>query len=156
MRGCIYDLRNQALDEPSLEGAIRMTLRPHLDATRLALRFPVPRRKLDDNTAHTLLRIIRELVSNALRHGAASAVRIAGTIDGGWLHVSVQDNGSGFDPETRPRSADGHFGLDGIRERLRHFGGAIEIKSSRGSGTKVMFSLCLPEHEKKEGANPYD
>lgn len=156
LRGCIYDLRNQALDEPSLEGAIRMTLRPHLDATRLALRFPVPRRKLDDNTAHTLLRIIRELVSNALRHGAASAVRIAGTIDGGWLHVSVQDNGSGFDPETRPRSADGHFGLDGIRERLRHFGGAIEIKSSRGSGTKVMFSLCLPEHEKKEGANPYD
>ena len=103
----------------------------------------------------SVLRIIRELVSNALRHGAASSVRIAGTIDGGRLHVSVQDNGSGFDPETRPRSADGHFGLDGIRERLRHFGGAIEIKSSRGSGTKVMFSLCLPEHEKKEGANPY-
>lgn len=151
LRGCIWDLRSQALDAPTLEEAIRMTLRPHLDVARLSLRFPVPRRKLDDNTAHTLLRIIRELVSNALRHGAAKSIRIAGALDGKRLLASVQDDGTGFDPATRPNSGAGHFGLDGIRERLRHFDGKLTIDSSPGTGTKVTFTISLPDNESEDG-----
>ena len=151
LRGCIWDLRSQALDALSMEDAIRMTLRPHLDAAKLSLRFPIPRRKLDDNTAHTLLRVIRELVSNALRHGAAKSVRIAGAMEDGRLAVSVQDDGAGFDPSTRPNSGAGHFGLDGIRERLRHFDGKLTIDSSPGNGTKVTFTICLPNDESDDG-----
>lgn len=151
LRGCIWDLRSQALDAPTLEEAIRMTLRPHLDVARLSLRFPVPRRKLDDNTAHTLLRIIRELVSNALRHGAAKSIRIAGALDGNRLLASVQDDGTGFDPATRPNSGAGHFGLDGIRERLRHFDGKLTVVSSPGKGTKVSFTISLPDNESEDG-----
>lgn len=151
LRGCIWDLRSQALDAPTLEEAIRMTLHPHLDVAKLSLRFPVPRRKLDDNTAHTLLRIIRELVSNALRHGAAKSIRIAGALDGKQLLASVQDDGNGFDPATRPNSGAGHFGLDGIRERLRHFDGKLTIDSSPGKGTKVTFTICLPNDESDDG-----
>lgn len=149
LRGCIWDLRNQALDEASLEEAVRMTLRPHLDAARLALRFPVPRRKLDDNTTHALLRIIRELVSNALRHGEAKSVRIAGTIEADKLLVSVQDDGRGFDPSSRPNSSAGHFGLDGIRERLRHFNGTMTIDSAPRRGCKVVFSIRLPNDDQQ-------
>ena len=150
LRGCIWDLRSQALDAPTLEDAIRMTLRPHLDAAKLSLRFPVPRRKLDDNSAHTLLRVIRELVSNALRHGGAKSVRIAGATENGHLAVSVQDDGTGFDPASRPNSGDGHFGLDGIRERLLHFDGKLTIDSSPRRGTKVTFSIRLPENGTNE------
>lgn len=143
LRGCIWDLRSQALDAPTIEEAIKMTLCPHLDVAKLSLRFPVPRRKLDDNTMHTLLRIIRELVSNALRHGAAQSIRIAGALNRDLLLASVQDNGIGFDPTARPNSAAGHFGLDGIREQLRHFDGNITLSSSPGTGTKITFSIRL-------------
>ena len=151
LRGCIWDLRSQALDALSMEDAIHMTLRPHLDTAKLSLRFPVSRRKLDDNTTHAVLRIIRELVSNALRHGLAKSVRIAGVMENDRLAVSVQDDGTGFDPSSRLNSGNGHFGLDGIRERLRHFDGNMTIDGSPGRGTKVIFSIRLSGNETDEG-----
>ena len=147
LRACIWDLRNQALDEPSLEDAIRKTLLPHLDATHLSLRFKVPRSRLDDNLTHTLLRIIRELVCNAVRHGQSQLVKVAGTLDGGRIFVSVQDDGLGFDPKNRPDITEGHFGLDGIRERIRAFHGEMNIESAPGRGTKVIVSLAIQQPE---------
>ena len=144
LRACIWDLRNQALDEPSVEDAIRTTLTPHLDAARLSVRFKVPRARLDDNTTHAMLRIVRELASNAIRHGQAKSIRIAGALDGGRLRISVQDDGIGFDPSSRPNIKDGHFGLDGITERIRAFNGKIEIASAPGQGTKIAVTLDLP------------
>lgn len=147
LRACIWDLRNQALDEPSLEDAIRKTLLPHLDTTHLILRFKVPRHKLNDNLTHTLLRIIRELVCNAIRHGQSQLVKVAGALDGNRIFVSVQDNGLGFDPKNRPDITEGHFGLDGIRERIRAFHGEMQIESAPGNGTKVVVSLNIPQSD---------
>ncbi len=144
LRSCIWDLRTLALDAPSMEDAIRTALQPHLDMAKLSVRFAVPRSRLNDNTAHTILKIIRELVSDAIRHGKASSVRIAGAIDGHRVCLSVQDNGTGFDPSTRPDVTTGHFGLDGIAKRIRAYNGKIEILSARTMGTKVTISLDLP------------
>lgn len=153
LRSCIWDLRNQALDEPAMENAIRMTLLPHLDATRLAVRFPVSRARLNDNTAHTILRIVRELVSNAIRHGHAASVRVAGAVEADRLSLSVQDDGTGFDPSSRPSIREGHFGLDGIKERIRSFSGNMEIASNPGHGTKITVTLILPRPVRKDPAS---
>ena len=141
LRNCLWDLRNQALDEPDMNAAIRQTLVPHLGDAELQVRFNVPRTRLSDNTAHAVLRIVRELVSNSLLHGHATQIKVAGGLDGGRLMFSVRDNGCGFDPDAVPGSAQGHFGLQGIRERIRRFGGEMRIESVPGKGTKTVIAL---------------
>ena len=141
LRNCLWDLRSHALDVKDMNEAVLRTLQPYADRINIAVRFNVPRRKLTDNLAHAILRIVRELVINALRHGGASSVRIAGNIEDETVFCSVRDNGCGFDPDTIPGVLDGHFGLQGIRERIGQLGGTFEITSKPGAGTHARLSL---------------
>lgn len=137
----LWDLRNMALDEPDMNKAILKTLAPHVKGTKLAVRFNVSRSRISDNTAQALLKAIRELSINAIRHGGATSLKIAGDLDDGWLKCSVRDNGCGFDPDTAPGMNEGHFGLQGVRERIASVGGSISISSRPGAGTKVTISI---------------
>ena len=137
LRNCLQDLRSTALDLPNMSEAIRLTLEPHVADAKVSVRFNVPRKALSDNAAHAVLSIVRELTLNAIRHGRATAVRIAGVIDGDRLLFSVRDNGSGFAPEDRPSVRQGHFGLQGVLERVRALGGSLEIASKPGHGARV-------------------
>ena len=84
-----------------------------------------------------------ELVQNAVRHGGASSVKIAGSLEDGILRFSVRDNGTGFDPATAPGFAEGHYGLVGITERVESLEGEFNIESSPDGGTKAIVSLKL-------------
>ena len=143
LRNCLWDLRNRALEEGSMDEAIRQTLAPHVAGIEVALRFNVPRERISDNTTHAILRIIRELVVNAIRHGHAKKIWIAGGVDGDRLVFSVRDNGSGFDPATAPGFAEGHYGLVGITERVESFEGDFSIESSPGKGTRASVKLKM-------------
>ena len=145
LQNCLWDLRNLTLDETDLNDAIRRTLAPHLGDAGLTVRFNVPRERLSDKTAHAILRILRELATNAVRHGHATQVRIAGLIEGERMTFSVQDNGCGFSPGRAPGMDEGHFGLQGIRERINSFEGDMRIESAAGRGTKVTLSLHIPQ-----------
>ena len=145
LRNCLWDLRNRALEEPTMDAAIRQTLAPHVAGIDLTVRFTVPRERLSDNTAHALLRIIRELALNGIRHGGATKIRVAGSIENNKMLFSVSDNGSGFDPETAPGFTEGHYGLVGIRERIDEFEGDFTLKSTPGKGTKATIALIVPK-----------
>ena len=127
-----------------MDAAIRQTLAPHVKNAALIIRFAVPRETISDNTAHAILRIIRELVINALRHGRATTINVAGIVEDDKILFSVKDNGCGFSPESAPGIEDGHFGLQGIRERIAPFNGGIQIESIPGKGTKATVTLTLP------------
>lgn len=148
LRNCLWDLRGEALDQPDMEKAVEFSIRPHVGDTSVAIRFRVPRARLSDALAHATLRIVRELTINAIRHGGAKTIRIAGCIDGDLLKFSVSDDGRGFDPESAPSIDQGHFGLQGIRERVDTFGGSISIDSSPGRGTRVDVTVAI--HGKEE------
>ena len=154
LRDCMWDLRSKALEDADMNGAIRTTLMPYVSDVTLFVRFNVPRRTFSDNTAHAILRIIRELTVNAVRHGRAAVIRIAGSLEGRRLLFSVQDDGRGFDPQNRPGVAQGHFGLQGVRERIERFGGEMRIASAAGRGTKVALSMdvVFPEEEDRNTA----
>ena len=151
LRNCLWDLRSQALEESDMNAAIQLALSQIVSKTALNVRFVVPRTRLSDKTAHTILRIIRELATNAVRHGHASSIKIAGSIDGGKLRFSVTDNGSGFDPKRAPGVAEGHFGLEGIQERVDRLDGEVDISSSPGRGTRVTVAFDIPSAKMKEG-----
>ncbi len=144
LRNCLWDLRSRALEEKDLNEAIRRTVAPLVSDVDLSIRFNVQRRRLTDDTVHVVMRIVRELVTNAVRHGGASSVKIAGAVDADTLGFSVCDNGQGFDPAISPGVLQGHFGLQGIRERLHQFDGEMKIESTPGVGAKVTVWLKLP------------
>lgn len=150
LRYCLWDLRNSALESADMEEAIRQTLAPHIGETSLSVRFCVPRERISDNTAHAILRIVRELSVNAICHGGATSLRVAGSVEGDKLLFSVRDNGCGFDPANCPGVRQGHYGLLGIRERVEGFEGEVRIDSAPGRGTKVTIALNVPQERAKE------
>jgi len=141
LRYCISDLRSRSFEGTSMTEAVTETVRPHIGKAHLTVRFNVPRNRFSDSSAHTVLCIVRELAVNAVRHGHATEIRIAGEDDGGCVRFSVKDNGCGFDPTDCPGSSQGHFGLMGVRERIQNFKGTLSIDSRTGQGTKVSVSL---------------
>ena len=141
LRQCLWDLRNDALNEPDFETAIRRTVETVSGDARLSIRFSGRRDLINDTTAHAVLNILRELVSNATTHGSADSISIAGEARPGVIRFSVSDNGSGFDPAHRPGQDEGHFGIDGISERLESLGGTMDIESSTGKGTYVRITI---------------
>ena len=145
LRRCLWDLRSDALDEPDFAVAIRKSVEPVAEDAEITVAWGVSRAKISDSTAHAILSIVRELASNAIRHGHARNMRIAGELADGVLRFSVSDDGCGFDPVAAADSADGHFGLDGIRERLHRHDGEIYISSTPGHGTTV--DIRLARHE---------
>ena len=141
LRRCLWDLRNDVLNEPDFAEAIRKTVAPVANGTSLAVSFPSPRSAISDSTAHGILCIVRELVANAVGHGGATSIRITGDVRSGILSLSVRDDGCGFDVERRPGQKDGHFGLDGIAERVERMEGSFDISSTPGKGTSAEIKL---------------
>ena len=85
-----------------------------------------------------LLRIVREAIGNAARHGEAQSVRVEVRADDG-LVLSVRDDGKGFDPAS-PRRPDS-FGLESMRERVETVGGRLAIDSAVGGPTTIRVEL---------------
>lgn len=141
LKNCLFDLRNDTIAEKTLDRAIRRTIEKFDDQADISIRFNVSRAPFDDSTVHAVLTIIRELVSNAITHGHAWAVRVAGTLEDGKLMFSVRDDGEGFDPKSAPGAAEGHFGLDGIRDRVKRLNGTFEIIPNAPRGIKAIVTL---------------
>lgn len=95
-------------------------------------------RRLNPWEASHLLHIIREVLSNAVRHASADNIQL-GIFDGnGEIIVEVTDNGKGFDSSlTKPYS----FGIRNVVARCKEIGAKLEIKSAIGSGTQVKIIL---------------
>ena len=143
LKNCLWDLRNLAIDERDAARAVRATLEPCLGAAELEIAFGVDKRRIDDVRFYAILRMLRELATNAVRHGQAKRVRISATEDGtAGLLLTVEDDGCGFDPKDCAGSAEGHYGLEGIRERVASLGGSFEILSEPGS-TRAEIRLPL-------------
>lgn len=141
LRRCLWDLRSNTLDSDDFNAAIRTVLESVIDDTTLVVRFNVPRADMRESTAHAILSIIRELSGNAVQHGKAKTIRIAGERLPNALRFSVRDDGCGFVPDVAPSTETGHFGLQGVRDRVQRHGGLFTIDSAPGRGTRAVVTL---------------
>lgn len=150
LRNCLWDLRSHALELTDMNLAIRRTLEQHLDGADATIRFNIARECISDNTTHEILCIIRELSLNAIRHGHATRLWIAGAIEDDTLRFSVSDNGCGFDPENCPGIRQGHYGLQGVRERTANLDGVFTIDRRASGGMKAVVSIKIPKFQSAE------
>jgi signal transduction histidine kinase len=86
-------------------------------------------------------RIAYEAIRNACTHSAASRLEVELRYAND-LALRVSDNGTGIDPVIADRGRDGHFGLQGMRERAGRIGGKLTLVSSSSSGTEM--NLVVP------------
>ena len=89
---------------------------------------------------HDTLRIVREAVTNALRHASPTAVTVSARREADSLRIIVADDGSGFDVASRG-TVPGHYGIRGMQERAERIGGRVEITSGSGEGTRVEMTV---------------
>lgn len=117
---------------------------------RLDLPLQLPALPVTAETRHNLFLAFKEALHNAVKHGAATEVRVELKLEMERLMLRVADNGRGFDMSAM---ADGHTltgriahgnGLANMRRRLAEINGMCEIRSEAGRGTTVTFSLPLP------------
>lgn len=97
--------------------------------------------KLSQRARVHILRIIQELISNALKHADASLVQITMKCEENILNISLLDNGRGFDTSTM-RSRDS-FGMVTINERIKNLGGTSRQISRKGSGSRIVISIPM-------------
>ncbi len=79
------------------------------------------------------MRVVREAVGNAVRHGRARCVVVRLACDKRALRLEVTDDGRGFVPDQVRHG----FGLRSMRERVEALRGELHIRSEVGEGTTV-------------------
>ncbi len=97
--------------------------------------------ELSRDVMGNLLLLMQEAVANALQHGHAGRVSVELDYDAAGLDMRIQDDGVGFEVAKALGTREGHFGLQGMRERMRRLGGVIEIASTPEHGTRVHVHL---------------
>lgn len=140
-RRMISGLRPPIIDEQGVVAAIEYLTN---EAKRRGLDVRFERRgeiqRLPNTVEATLFRIVQESLKNWERHSRAASAVVRLTQTPADLRLEVEDQGVGFDPET---VEEGHFGLEGMRERARLIGADFRIESTLGKGTKIVLRLPL-------------
>jgi signal transduction histidine kinase len=126
---------DEALARNAIEVAERLGGRADLD---LEAGIEVPAA-----TRESLVRVVREGVTNAIRHGRVERVAVS-LSRGGELRLSIADEGLGFDATARPTQPDAGFGLLSMGERAEALGGGLVVLSAPGSGTTIEVVLPCP------------
>jgi len=93
---------------------------------------------LPDEMRTGIYRVVQEALQNVFRHSRAKSAVVMVRQDDGALSLSVEDDGSGFDPE-KTRG----LGMLGMEERVRQLGGRFEVQSAPGKGTVLKVKLPI-------------
>jgi signal transduction histidine kinase len=88
---------------------------------------------------HELMMVAREGLYNAVLHGHPRSISTELRFSAKMLEMVLEDDGEGFDAAAL--SADGHYGLQGLRERVHRFDGKVEIASRPGHGATVRVKI---------------
>lgn len=138
-RNAISNLRENNLGE--LEDSLRREIDRFEAATGLPCIFHADSTPhLPDSVKETILRTVSEALTNIARHARASEAAVTLTVKEQTLTLAIQDNGIGFDPQTIPS---GHYGILGIRERIRLIGGTLTLDTAPGKGTILTIEIPL-------------
>ncbi|MGC5050904.1 GAF domain-containing protein [Micromonospora sp. DT48] len=139
IRRTIFELRTP------MSAALRTEIREAVEAAaellgfrpRLELTGPIDS-AVPDEVHPELSAVLREALSNAVRHAQATTVSVAVRVDAAQVTVTVTDDGVGCDP------AAARGGLVNLRERAERHGGTFEVRAAEPHGTELLWSIPLP------------
>jgi len=152
IRTISYLLHPPLLEEAGLTAAIGWLANGFTQRSGIKTEVDMPPEleRLPSDIEVTLFRIVQETLTNVARHSGSKTAFIKLTRQPGEIVLSVRDEGTGIPPEKLQKvhgnvSALG-VGVAGVWERVRQFGGALDINSN-SRGTTVMVVVPLPEDQ---------
>ena len=95
--------------------------------------------QVSSQTRHNINMAVKEAVHNVIKHSGASEVTIRMAYADGILNIAIEDDGVGFQPDTKV----GGNGLTNMKQRLTNIGGHCFIESKPGKGTTVLIRLTI-------------
>jgi signal transduction histidine kinase len=132
-------------DLVTLLANLRYRIGPRLTKAGLTIDWEMPDLPrlpwMDAAAALQILRIVQESITNVIKHARARRIRVAAASDGDHVHVTVADDGVGYDVEALARAPTGR-GLRNVRHRAEQIGARIEVESA-ATGTRVTLSLPI-------------
>ena len=144
-RDSIWNMRSQVLEKLDLGGALAQILEQLTEGTGIEAEMKVSgqKRRLPPVVENNLLRIGQEAITNACKHARPRRIVVELAFERRSVRLRVEDDGIGFAVEPKPNAARRSFGLVGLRERADLMGGAVEIASEPGRGTRVEVRLSV-------------
>jgi anti-sigma regulatory factor (Ser/Thr protein kinase) len=142
-RAALNSLRTTTTQTNDLAEALRRMTENGLIPSSIAVTFSVvgDAREMHAIVRDEIYRIGYEAIRNAFAHSSASRMEVELRYADN-LALRVRDNGIGIDPAVADTGKDGHFGLQGMRERAARIGGKLTIESSTNLGTEI--KLIVP------------
>jgi len=111
---------------------------------RLDLPHDLPTHSLPPEMRHNIFLVVKEALTNALKHSHAREVRVQAKATAKVLEIVVQDDGQGFEAQALPPTQVKRHGLGNMRRRAEDMGGTLAVQSGRGKGTTVRLSVRFP------------
>lgn len=141
-RRMISELRPMIIDERGIIDAISYLISEHAQqgGPEVAFVHDVSFERLSPLLEGTMFRIVQEALNNVQRHSGASIAEVELLQEDGRLRLVIRDHGVGFDLKQVPTD---RFGLRGMKERARLFGGHTTIRSQPGRGTEVLVDMPI-------------
>jgi two-component system sensor histidine kinase UhpB len=143
IRDVMADLRPSVLDDYGLMATIRWFSDQFSNRTGLSITVQgeelSPR--LPPETEITLFRIAQEVLTNVAKHAQAGNVLITLKEISGTVHLTIIDDGVGFEPAMSQSMEKTGWGFLNIRERAEAIGGKLVVDSRPGGGTRVLIEI---------------
>jgi signal transduction histidine kinase len=135
------------LDEVGLPSAVRWYVEEFSKRSNIQVTLELPDKldRLSQDAETSVFRVIQECLTNVHRHSESSVAGIRVACNEDELMAEVWDRGKGISPENQIMSSSakvGGVGIRGMRERLRQFGGTLDVKSGH-QGTRVVARIPL-------------
>jgi signal transduction histidine kinase/YHS domain-containing protein len=145
LRAIISDLRPPALEELGLLPAIEVLLRHGTEGDpEVLITVEGQAQRLAPQSELALFRIIQEAWSNIRRHAQAHTVDVHLAYGRDGVIVTISDDGQGFVLPDEQHTPDGHWGVQGMRERAELTGGRLTLTSQPGQGTRIEVFIPYP------------
>jgi PAS domain S-box-containing protein len=148
-RRLISEVRPPVIDEIGLETAISHLVHEQRrrGGPKIECHSSVQFGRLPPIVENALYRIVQEALTNACKHSKSKKVTVTMTQEGQDVRLEVRDWGIGFNPEAVGK---GHFGLEGIRQRVRLLGGRLTIESTPDFETLIQVVVPIVERQSQE------
>lgn len=150
LRDMIYNLRPMSFDDIGIDTAIERNLARLQDGSDTTINYYVQgsSEEMSPVVGLTLLRIIYEACSNAVRHANAKEVNVRLVYSEDHIDLSIEDDGDGFELDNLRVGDDRTgFGLPIMKERVFLLSGEMDIQSELGKGTTITITVPLKVEE---------